>query len=349
MTGDGGADRPPPGAADRPPPAPHTGRRPTLPTGRRRGRPCHPDNRLPGAAAARTAVPRARWDRRARWPRWARWSRGAGGVGSARRAGGRQLPPKQAIWAIAILAAVYLLARTGKVTSVDIILFCVIVPSIILHEISHGWVALAFGDDTAKRAGRLTLNPVAHIDPVGTLWSGPHGAQRAGHVRLGQAGAGQPEPAAQPPQQRRAGVAWPGRPPTWPWPRWPVGAFRLSAGPAPSLNGQLGIAVGRGGLLPRPGQHLAGRLQHDPDPAARRLGALRAHAAPGLVARLPAAAPVLACRCSSVLMLLSFYLHPGPLGWLFTHVFTWWAHAARRLSGAGVSRPSSPMASAARA
>jgi Zn-dependent protease len=43
------------------------------------------------------------------------------------------------------------------------------VPSIILHEISHGWVANAFGDDTAKRAGRLTLNPLVHIDPLGTL------------------------------------------------------------------------------------------------------------------------------------------------------------------------------------
>jgi len=43
------------------------------------------------------------------------------------------------------------------------------VPSIILHEISHGVVALYFGDDTAKRAGRLTLNPVAHVDPFGTV------------------------------------------------------------------------------------------------------------------------------------------------------------------------------------
>jgi Zn-dependent protease len=45
----------------------------------------------------------------------------------------------------------------------------IIVPSIILHEISHGWVALLFGDDTAKRAGRLSLNPVRHIDPFGTV------------------------------------------------------------------------------------------------------------------------------------------------------------------------------------
>jgi Zn-dependent protease len=56
-----------------------------------------------------------------------------------------------------------------NISSADIILFCVIVPSIILHEISHGVVARAFGDDTAARAGRLTLNPFVHVDPVGTL------------------------------------------------------------------------------------------------------------------------------------------------------------------------------------
>ena len=41
--------------------------------------------------------------------------------------------------------------------------------AIILHEVMHGFVALAFGDDTALRAGRLTLNPLRHIDPFGTL------------------------------------------------------------------------------------------------------------------------------------------------------------------------------------
>jgi Zn-dependent protease len=45
----------------------------------------------------------------------------------------------------------------------------VLIPAIILHEVSHGVVALAFGDDTAKRAGRLTLNPIAHVDPVGSV------------------------------------------------------------------------------------------------------------------------------------------------------------------------------------
>ncbi len=41
--------------------------------------------------------------------------------------------------------------------------------SIILHEIGHGYVAYLFGDDTARRAGRLSLNPVNHIDLVGTI------------------------------------------------------------------------------------------------------------------------------------------------------------------------------------
>lgn len=42
--------------------------------------------------------------------------------------------------------------------------------AIILHEVMHGVVAKALGDDTAARAGRLTLNPVSHIDPFGTLF-----------------------------------------------------------------------------------------------------------------------------------------------------------------------------------
>ncbi|MHB8232579.1 MAG: site-2 protease family protein [bacterium] len=41
--------------------------------------------------------------------------------------------------------------------------------AIILHEVSHGYVARMFGDETAKNAGRLTLNPIKHIDPFGTI------------------------------------------------------------------------------------------------------------------------------------------------------------------------------------
>ena len=41
--------------------------------------------------------------------------------------------------------------------------------AIVVHEIAHGYVALRFGDDTAYSRGRLTLNPLAHVEPVGTV------------------------------------------------------------------------------------------------------------------------------------------------------------------------------------
>ncbi len=41
--------------------------------------------------------------------------------------------------------------------------------AIIGHEIMHGWVAYKYGDDTAKNQGRLSLNPIKHIDPIGTI------------------------------------------------------------------------------------------------------------------------------------------------------------------------------------
>jgi len=41
--------------------------------------------------------------------------------------------------------------------------------SIILHELAHGWVAYRMGDPTAKWQGRLTLNPLKHLDPIGTI------------------------------------------------------------------------------------------------------------------------------------------------------------------------------------
>ncbi|AAU91549.1 conserved hypothetical protein [Methylococcus capsulatus str. Bath] len=41
--------------------------------------------------------------------------------------------------------------------------------AITLHEVAHGWAASRLGDNTAKRLGRLSLNPLRHIDPVGTL------------------------------------------------------------------------------------------------------------------------------------------------------------------------------------
>jgi Zn-dependent protease len=44
-----------------------------------------------------------------------------------------------------------------------------LVIAVVLHEIAHGWVALQLGDPTAKLLGRLTLNPLKHVDPVLTL------------------------------------------------------------------------------------------------------------------------------------------------------------------------------------
>lgn len=41
--------------------------------------------------------------------------------------------------------------------------------SVIFHEVAHGWVAYKMGDETAKWLGRLTLNPIKHIDPIGSL------------------------------------------------------------------------------------------------------------------------------------------------------------------------------------
>ena len=67
------------------------------------------------------------------------------------------------------LVAIALYSVRHTFSSTTIIVFAVAVPSIILHELAHGVTALAFGDDTAKRAGRLTLNPVRHVDPIGTL------------------------------------------------------------------------------------------------------------------------------------------------------------------------------------
>jgi Zn-dependent protease len=68
-----------------------------------------------------------------------------------------------------VVVLVALIVRSHAISSAQLIYFCVLIPSIILHEISHGAVALAFGDSTAKRAGRLNLNPIRHVDPVGTL------------------------------------------------------------------------------------------------------------------------------------------------------------------------------------
>ena len=54
-------------------------------------------------------------------------------------------------------------------TQIVFVLVGVLIPSVILHEVAHGWVADRLGDDTARVAGRLSLNPIRHIDPFGTV------------------------------------------------------------------------------------------------------------------------------------------------------------------------------------
>jgi Zn-dependent protease len=90
------------------------------------------------------------------------------GTGSGRS---RRFQPDRNTLIIVGVSAVLigLIISSHKLHANQLIYFCVLIPSIILHEISHGVVALAFGDTTAKRAGRLSLNPLRHVDPVGTL------------------------------------------------------------------------------------------------------------------------------------------------------------------------------------
>ena len=68
-----------------------------------------------------------------------------------------------------LVAVVFLIVRHHVIDQDTLIFILAIIPAVILHEVSHGVVALWCGDDTAKRAGRLTLNPIKHIDPLGTV------------------------------------------------------------------------------------------------------------------------------------------------------------------------------------
>jgi len=50
-----------------------------------------------------------------------------------------------------------------------LLVFPLFIMAVVVHEVSHGLVAEAFGDPTARQAGRLTLNPIRHVDPFGTI------------------------------------------------------------------------------------------------------------------------------------------------------------------------------------
>lgn len=57
----------------------------------------------------------------------------------------------------------------GNIGIETILWFVLLIPSITFHEFMHGYAAYRLGDPTAKDAGRLTLNPIKSIDPVGTI------------------------------------------------------------------------------------------------------------------------------------------------------------------------------------
>lgn len=63
--------------------------------------------------------------------------------------------------------------KTEEKMTDQILNYIVMIPPLLLaltlHEFAHGWVAWRLGDPTAKNMGRLTLNPISHLDPVGTI------------------------------------------------------------------------------------------------------------------------------------------------------------------------------------
>lgn len=76
---------------------------------------------------------------------------------------------RRLVLAAVAAVAVLLLVRRDVVGVDTVLILGVLFGSVVLHEVSHGAVALGFGDDTASRAGRLTLNPLRHVDPFGTV------------------------------------------------------------------------------------------------------------------------------------------------------------------------------------
>ena len=50
-----------------------------------------------------------------------------------------------------------------------IFIIIILILSVVIHEVSHGYVAQMLGDPTARLAGRLTLNPLKHLDPLGSV------------------------------------------------------------------------------------------------------------------------------------------------------------------------------------
>jgi Zn-dependent protease len=86
-----------------------------------------------------------------------------------RRAHFHRIGPIALVVVVGAIALIISLIRSHTIDRFEVMYFIALAPTIILHEVSHGVVAKWFGDDTAKNAGRLTLNPLKHIDPIGSI------------------------------------------------------------------------------------------------------------------------------------------------------------------------------------
>ncbi len=180
-----------------------------------------------------------------------------------------------------------------------VVLVAVLIFSVVVHEVAHAWQARREGDDTAERLGRITLNPIPHLDPIGSVIL-PAILAFTGGVIFGWA-----KPVPVNPANYRSYVA---------------GDIRVSlagivsnlmlAALATLLAGvvvKLTVLGGRSGacgglLLTRAPSYAifinldAGVLQPDPHPAARRVARGRASASPGGGRAVSSARPVRAAR-----------------------------------------------------
>jgi Zn-dependent protease len=232
---------------------------------------------------------------------------------------------KRILWVVAGVIVFFALYRSHHITEQEVIVFCVIVPSIILHEVSHGLVANAFGDDTAKRAGRLTLNPIAHVDPVGTLivpallslaGAGVFGWAKPVPVNTGRLRSPRNQgvlvslagPATNAVLAALAAIVFikwirPGLPPTSAFPTSAQIVFYI---------GLVNVWLCIFNLIPIPpldGSVLLERL-------------LPARSWPTYLRYRQYTMPILLG-----LVLLNFFLYPhGPITWLFDQLFSWWAN-----------------------
>lgn len=124
----------------------------------------------------------------------------AGTTAGPRRPAGSRITPLQ--WGGLLVLALLFLNQMGLMRGglagleSQLPRWVALVLAITVHEFSHGLVATAFGDDVPRRAGRLTLNPLKHLDPMGTIM-----------ILIGPIGWGRPMP-INPSGMRNPNLGW---------------------------------------------------------------------------------------------------------------------------------------------